>query len=154
MKNWTKSIGGAVGMGFSWAFAGALAASLIEAFIDPHGTYVDVWAAALMYPGFLGGVIFFTLLRIAEGRRRLVEVSLPRAAIWGAASGLLLPALLALAIAVGFGDLKVPISELWLRAAVIIGIMMLAMAVAACVSVLLARSVEAARGGGPETGRM
>jgi len=152
MKNWPRSIGGAVGMGVSWAFGGAVAASLIEAFIDPHGTYVDVWVAALAYPGFLGGVIFFTLLRIAEGRRRLVEVSLPRAAVWGAVSGLLLPALLALAIAVGLADLK-PIPDLWLRVAVITGITMLAMAVAACVSVSLARLVEASRGGGPETGR-
>lgn len=105
-----------------------------------------------MSPGFFGGVIFSTLLRMAEGRRRIFEVSLPQAAVWGAVSGLLLPALLALAIAVGLGDLK-PIPGLWLRVAVIVGIMMLAMAVAACVSLSLARSVEAARGGGPETGR-
>jgi len=152
MKNWPRSIGGAVWMGVSWAFAGAVAASLIEAFIDPHGTYVDVWAAALMYPGFFGGVIFSTLLRIAEGRRRLFEVSLPRAAVWGAVSGLLLLALFALAIAVGLGDLK-PIPGLWLRVAVITGIMMLAMAIAACVSVSLARLVEASREGSPDTGR-
>ncbi len=152
MKNWPRSIGGAVGMSVSWAFGGAVAAWLIEAFIDPHGIYVDVWVAALAYPGFLGGMIFFTLLRIAEGRRRLVEVSLPRAAVWGAVSGLLLPALLALAIAVRLADLKAPISDLWLRV-VITGITMLAMAVAACVSVSLARLVEASRGGGPDTGR-
>jgi hypothetical protein len=75
MKKWLRRILGAVGMGLTWAAGWAL---------------VDVWPTALAIPGFLGGAVFSAVLRIAEGRRRFDEVSLPRFGAWGAVIGLLL----------------------------------------------------------------
>ena len=51
---------------------------------------VDAWPTALAIPGFLGGAVFSAVLRIAEGRRRFDELSLPRFGAWGAVTGLLL----------------------------------------------------------------
>lgn len=151
MKNLLKNIGGAVVMGLGWAIAGAAAGLFMEAFIDLDGAIVDIWVGALAYPGFFGGVIFFTLLRIAEGGKKFAEVSLPRAAAWGAVSGLLLPVLFALAISAGLGSVEGAIP--WPRVAVIVGTTILAFAVAACVSVAYARLVEANFEARAETGR-
>ncbi len=98
--------------------------------------------AVAAYPGFLCGVVFFTLLRMAEGRRRLDELSLPRAAAWGAVSGLLLPVLFVLAMAMGLGSWKgghIP----WPLVAVSTGATILGSAVAASVSLALARKWRA-----------
>ena len=38
--------------------------------------------------GFIGGTMFSILLRIAEGRRRFDQLSIPRFAAWGAVGGL------------------------------------------------------------------
>lgn len=151
MKNLLRDIGGAVGLGLLWAVAGALAALPIEAFIDPDGAIADVWVAVLAYPGFFGGVIFFTLLRIFEGRRNFAEISLRRATAWGALSGVLLPVLFALAIRAGLGTVNGAIP--WLRVAGFAGTMILAFAVAACVTVALCRSVKVGRERRAETGR-
>jgi hypothetical protein len=97
-----KAIGGAFATGIYWFFAAAIVALFIEALIDPHGQIIDVWVAALGIPAFGGGVIFFTLLRIAEGRRRFQEISLVRAAVWGAVSAPV--ALVLVALLVSGGD--------------------------------------------------
>jgi hypothetical protein len=83
MKKWLRRIRGAVGMGLTWAAGWALVGVLIELFIDPMGSLVDVWPTALAIPGFLGGAVFSAVLRIAEGRRRFDELSLPRFGAWG-----------------------------------------------------------------------
>ena len=83
MKKWLRRIRGAVGMGLTWAAGWALVGVLIELFIDPMGSLVDVWPTALTIPGFLGGAVFSTVLRITEGRRRFDELSLPRFGAWG-----------------------------------------------------------------------
>jgi hypothetical protein len=88
--------------------------------------------------GFLGGAIFSTVLRIAAGRRRFDELSLPRFGAWGAVGGLLLGVLAVAAwqLDAGFGPV------LWLRAAAMIGSATLLSAVSASGSLALARMAE------------
>jgi hypothetical protein len=54
--------------------------------------------------GFMAGVTFAVVLALAEGRRRFDQMSLPRFAGWGALGGLLLAALFARAVSLGWGD--------------------------------------------------
>ncbi len=87
MKKWLKRIRGAVGMGLTWAAAWFGVGALI-------GLVGGVGAVALAISwaqiGFVGGVIFSTLLGISEGRRRFDEMSLPVfAGIGGAVGGLI-----------------------------------------------------------------
>src|SRR5215207_2948192 len=134
MKKWLRRIRGAVGMGLTWAAGWALVGVLIELFMDPNGSLVDVWPTALAIPGFLGGAVFSAVLRIAEGRRRFDGLSLPRFGAWGAVTGLLLGVL---AVSAGVASAIFP--DLWLRAAVIIGPTTLLSVVSAVGSALLFR---------------
>ena len=133
MKKWLRRIRGAVGMGLTWAAGWALVGVLIELFIDPMGSLVDVWPTALAIPGFLGGAVFSAVLQVAEGRRRFDELSLPRFGAWGAVAGLLLGVL---PFAVGSPNSELPP---WVLGVVIIGSMTLMSAVSAVGSALLFR---------------
>ena len=59
MKIWLRRIRGALGMGLTWGLAGFLAGMGIELIHNvwpiPLGSAVDIWPAALAYPGFFGG---------------------------------------------------------------------------------------------------
>lgn len=91
MKKWMSGIRGTVLMILLWIVGWGLGfGGLIEAFVDPDGEILDIWFTAMAIPGFIGGVVFSALLRIAEGRRSFDEVSLMRFAIWGAATGLVI----------------------------------------------------------------
>ncbi|MDQ3674467.1 MAG: hypothetical protein M3365_08850 [Gemmatimonadota bacterium] len=57
---------------------------------DPDGKIGDVWPTVFAIPGFIGGILFCALLRVAEGGRRFDEVSLARFATWGLVTGLVL----------------------------------------------------------------
>ena len=84
-----RNIGGAVRMGLAWAAVWAPVAVLIGAYIvDPDNSMDEMWILVGAFPAFLSGVIFFTLLRIADGRR-FDNASLFRIAMWGALSGLM-----------------------------------------------------------------
>lgn len=76
-----------------------LASNLIPAL--PVG-FIDLWIPTLAIPGFLGGVIFSGVLRVAARDRGLEGLSFPGMAAWGAGSGLLLGGLL---LAMGAGPL-------------------------------------------------
>ena len=81
MKKWLKRIRGALGMGLAWAATW---------FVLTIPTVVWWIGFPVMFAmqGFMGGVIFSTVLGIVEGRRRFDEMSLPRFAAWGAVGGL------------------------------------------------------------------
>jgi hypothetical protein len=148
-----KSIGSAIGLGLAWFLVAAFIALIVfEGLVDPDGKIADIWPAVLGYPAFFGGLIFFTLVRVLERSRRLHEVSLPRAATWGALSGPVLMALFVLGMATGvLGDFKgdrIP----WLGMAQVTGIMVPAFAVAGCLSVWMARQIEAPPGTRAEVG--
>jgi hypothetical protein len=137
MKNWKSNIGGALRMGLCWLVAGFALALPMEAFIDPDGKIADIWPAVLGYPGFFGGVLFFTLLRMFERDRSLAELPLWRAAAWGAFTGLLLPVLFALALFLGLGTPKGPTP--WPLIRLVVTCTTLGFAAAGAVSVALAR---------------
>ena len=134
MKKWLKCIRGAVLMGLGWAVVWAPVAVLIGTLIvDPDDSMDEMWVAVGAYPGFLCGTLFSAVLGIADGRRRLDELSLSRVGAWGAASGLLVGVL---PLILGTPSTQRP---LWFWAAVIIGPITLLSAVSAIVSALLAR---------------
>jgi len=132
----------AAGMGVLWAVAWAPVGVLIGTIVDPDESMDEPWVMVGMLPGFLCGVLFLALLRLAEGRR-LDELTLSRAAAWGAVSGLLAPVLWVLAIAAGMGTWRGGHIQ-WALIAVITGVTILGSALAASVSLALARWRRAA----------
>lgn len=99
MNTWLRRARAVLGMGVIWGAAGALVGGLLE-LIDnvapgalPFIKRVDMWPQTLAMPGFIGGVIFATILLVITRRRRFEALSLPRFAAWGGAAGLLLGAL-------------------------------------------------------------
>ena len=90
-------------MGFTWA-AAWFAAGLVPRWV--FGFNADApFPLVFGVFGFIAGMTFSALLVLTEGRRRFDQMSLPRFAGWGAASGLLLAALFAKAASLGWGDL-------------------------------------------------
>jgi peptidoglycan/LPS O-acetylase OafA/YrhL len=90
MKKWLSGSRGTIAMVLTWTLGWGLGFGGMMELYDPHGQIGDVWPTALAVPGFIGGVVFSALLRIAEGRRSLDEVSIARYAIWGVVTGLVL----------------------------------------------------------------
>ena len=90
MKNSLRRIRGALLMGLAWAVVWAPLAVLIGTLIiDPDNSMDEMWVAVGAYPGFLCAVVFSAVLGIAERGRRLDELPLSRAGIWGALAGLI-----------------------------------------------------------------
>lgn len=143
MKKWLRRIRGAVGMGLTWGVAGFLAGIGIELvhnlWPNPLGSAVDIWPAALAYPGFLGGVAFSAVLGIAGRRRRFDELSLPGVAAWGAVGGLFVSLIPAVMVAIGFATPNIP---LWQITLALLGPFTLGGAIAASGSLALARVAE------------
>ena len=75
MKSWLRRIRGPAGMVLTWTAAGALVGALIEWSNDavpgglPMGSLVDVWPPVLALVGFLGGVVYSSVLGLAGSRR-------------------------------------------------------------------------------------
>ena len=143
MNNWLRNIRDAVGMGLLWAVVWAPVGVLIGAIVDPAESMDEPWMGVGALPGFFCGVLFVVLLRLAEGSGGRDEVSLPRAAAWGAVSGLLAPVLFVLAIAAGLGTWRGGHTQ-WALIAVITGSTILGSAVSAAVSLAFTRWRRAA----------
>ena len=96
MKKWLRRIRGAIGMGLTWAAGwspiGAVIGLVVGSTLGgvPLGAVVLRNVVTFAMLGFVGGASFSTVLRIAEGRRRFDELSLPRFTAWGALGGLIL----------------------------------------------------------------
>lgn len=98
MKEWLRRIRGAIGLGLTWAAGWAPIGAVVGAVLHvvlpgaPVGwaTVVALNAATFAVLGFVGGGIFATVLRLAEGHHKFGELSLPRFAGWGALGGVLL----------------------------------------------------------------
>lgn len=91
MKKLLRRVRAALVLGVTWAITwGAVGGLIMEGIVDPHGRILDMWPQTLAIPGFLGGVIFSIVLWATEGRRRFEELSVARAAAWGALAGLVL----------------------------------------------------------------
>lgn len=143
MKKWMRRIRGAVGMGLTWGVVGFVVGTVIEVihniWPNPLGSAVDVWPAALAYPGLLGGVAFSAVLGIAGRRRRFDELSLRAFAAWGALGGLFVSLVPAALVAL---DLATPNVPLWRITAALVGPFTVGGAIAASGSLALARLAE------------
>ena len=98
------------------------------------GGVVATYALLFGVLGFVGGGVFSTVLRIAEGDRRFDELSLPRFALWGAIGGGALGLLTVLLRVVGLGVTPLAIA--------VVGTAGLLGAASAAGSLLLARRAE------------
>jgi hypothetical protein len=90
MKKWLSGNRGTVAMILTWTLGWGLGFGGLMELYDPDGRIADVWPTALAIPGFVGGVVFSALLRIAERDRSFDEVSFARYAVWGVVTGLVL----------------------------------------------------------------
>ena len=102
MRKWLRRIRGAIGMGFTWAFAWS-AVGLVPRWLlgfNPDAPFPIIFGVL----GFIAGVTFSGLLVLTEGRRRFDQMSLPRFAGWGAIGGLLLAALFSKAASLRWQD--------------------------------------------------
>jgi hypothetical protein len=103
VRRWLSGVRGTILMILIWTVGWGLGFGGLMELYDSAGAIGDVWPTALAIPGFIGGAVFSTLLRVAEGRRRFDEVSLVRFATWGVVTGL---ALGGLSIAAKVGDVS------------------------------------------------
>lgn len=134
MTQWLKRIGRAVGLGVAWAVVWAPIAVVIgTTIVDPDNSMDEMWAAIGAYPGFLCALIFSALLGIIERGRRLDQVSLGRAAAWGALAGIVVGVF---PLTVGTPTSSVPLWQLGLS---MIGSIALMSVLSAIGSVLVAR---------------
>src|SRR5262245_46758558 len=88
-----RRIRGAIGMGFTWGGAWAVAGMVLAA---ATGFKADApFPLIFGVLGFGAGTIFSGLLALTQGRRRFDQMSLRRFAAWGAIGGLTLAAIFA-----------------------------------------------------------
>ena len=102
MRKWLGRIRGAIGMGFTWAAAWAVA-GMVPRWLFGFNTDVP-FPLVFGVLGFIAGVIFSGLLMLTEGRRGFDQMRLSRFAAWGAVGGLLLSAIFTRAASLGFGE--------------------------------------------------
>lgn len=100
MNRLFRRLRGMVGMGLTWGVAWAaifyVIASVV-AVVDPPSidpgeqpAFIAAFGGAF---GFISGAIFGLLFSLAEGRRKLLDITPARAAIWGALGAATLPLL-------------------------------------------------------------
>ena len=134
MKKSLRRIGGAAGMGLAWALVWAPVAVLVgTTVIDPDNSMDEMWAAIGAYPAFLCALLFSAIIALAEGGRRLNEVSLVRAGAWGALAGVLVGVF---PFFIGESTSRLP---LWELALAVVGSITLMSAVSAVASALWSR---------------
>ena len=142
MMSWMRPILRAFAMGLTWAVGWAFAGvgiGIATGFLPnghPVQSFLDPWLALAM-PGFIGGVVFSVVLRIVEGHRNFIELSLPRAGAWGAVTGLVLGVVPSTPLAT-----PTDAFPLWILGAGIIGMAILLSTVSATGSLSLARIAE------------
>ena len=102
MRGWLRRIRGAIGMGFTWAAAWAVA-GMVPRWLFGFNTDVP-FPLVFGVLGFIAGVMFSGLLMLTEGRRGFEQLTLPRFAAWGAVGGVLLSAIFTRAASLGWAD--------------------------------------------------
>jgi hypothetical protein len=108
MQNWLQRVRGAIGIGATWAAGwapiGAVTGWVTATLLDfPPSVVAANYAAMFGVLGFVGGTIFSTVLRLADGHRSFEQLSLPRFVGWGALGGLVLGGLAVSASLLGAG---------------------------------------------------
>jgi hypothetical protein len=103
MNRLLRRLRGVVGIGLTWGVGWALFGALLTLIlrvlrpedVDP-GENELVAAAVFGMAGFLCGAAFGLLLAVAERRRAVADLSVPRAAVWGAVGAAAMPLLTAM----------------------------------------------------------
>lgn len=98
MNRLFRKLRGMIGMGLTWGVAWAAIFYVIisiVAVVDPPSidageqpAFLAAFGGAF---GFISGAVFGLLLSLAEGRRKLLDITPARAAIWGALGAATLP---------------------------------------------------------------
>ena len=140
-KSLKKTLAEAAGMGLMWGVVGLVPGFLMEG-VDPDGVYADIWPAVFVFPLLWGGVLFYLLFRVFEPGRRLAQVSIGRAALWGALASPALTALFSFAMFIGLGEWHGQPPHPGLRLAAVAA-MSVGFAVAGCLTVMVARKSDA-----------
>ena len=132
IKDWFIGIYRGVAMGLGWGAAWGPLALLIALIVDPDDSMDEPWLLVGVLPGFICGAVFSAVTGIANGRRRLEELSFRPAGAWGMLSGLLV---------VGAWLLLALVSDPpnWLFYAVVVGLLTLLSAVSGVGTAWLAR---------------
>lgn len=102
MSKLLRRIRGAIGIGLAWGAAWG-AAGGIPRWLFGFNTDAP-FPIIFGVLGFIGGVVFFAVLALAERRRTFDQLSLPRFAAWGALGGLLLSAIFTRIASLGATD--------------------------------------------------
>ena len=105
MQKWLRRIGGAIGMGVTWAVVWS-AVGMVPRWLFGFNTDAP-FPIIFGVLGFLAGAIFFAVLMLFEKRRELDQMTMPRFAIWGGVSGFLLSALFTRIASLGAADVFV-----------------------------------------------
>ncbi len=99
-----RKLRGLLGVGVTWGAVWAVVGSVVGVvygLVAPDlwqwGNPILDWTLGMGMYGFVSGVGFGKLLALAEGRRRLDELSLPRVAMWGVLGSAAVPLLFAAA---------------------------------------------------------
>ena len=140
-KSLKTTLAQAAGMGLMWGGVGLVPGFLMEG-VDPDGVYVDIWPAVFAGPLLFGGVAFYLLFRVLGRGRRLAQVSMGRAALWGALASLALVALFSFAMFIGFARWHGEPPHLGLRL-VTMAAKTIGFGIAGCLTVLVARKSDA-----------
>jgi hypothetical protein len=106
MRQWTRRVRGAIGMGLAWALAWFSAGMVLLVIVGPDAADVP-FPLGFGLLGFLAGVTFSAILGVVARRRRFDEMSITRFALWGGSGGLLFSAAFVLVAALGVGALLV-----------------------------------------------
>lgn len=125
MKSWLKRVRGVIGIGLTWAVGWAPLGSIVGMIVGalfgfPLGGVALNYAVMFGVLGFAGGTLFSSLVRLADGRRRFDELSLPRFFAWGGLGGLALGALAVTINVVGLGGVT-PVTIAVIAAAGLLG---------------------------------
>lgn len=150
MSTWLRRSRAALATGVTWAITWAIGGILIGVssvlfpslpWWDAFFAFFDAPLPMLAIPGFVGGLLFSGVLRVAGRRHRFHDLSLPRFAAWGALGGLLVALVPAALVGLGLATLAegLGVGALVLALA---GPLMLFSAVSAAGSLALARKGE------------
>src|SRR5215510_11682351 len=100
MRNWLRRWRGILGMGLTWAVGFAaffLMLTAVIGYFDPDS--IDPGESPILFArigaliGFITGSTFGVLFSFAEARKRILNLSLVRAGLWGAIASSLFPLL-------------------------------------------------------------
>ena len=109
--------------GLTWGLGGLGIgiASVLTPFLpwDAFFRVFDAPLPALALPGFIGGLFFSGVLRVAAKRRPLAQLSTRLFALWGAIGGLLVAMIPDLLVVLGLGSVAESAPPLWQLTAII-----------------------------------